>query len=323
VRGAAAACVVLLLAGAGVAKPGQPVGSNPLPEASRTSQLAHTFGGEKAVTRPSRDSTLSFPFPVEIAEVLHRGGARVAKGDLLIRGRDEEYRYQRDLQKLVAESELDIQRAEAALEQAKVEFDAQTELRDKKQGGNKLQYDTARTAWIMRGVEVDIAKRDHAQQIAQLAARQAQLDRLSLLAPFDGRVDFVHVDVGEVKRETEPVVRIVATDKLWIDVNTPTHETLTLGLKPGDRAWVLLDVPGEPQVHIARVIEVAPDANFEANLRRVRVELENPRDWPSGLTSWVRFTPPTGEWAARIVEAQARRAAAGEASHLVQGGGGQ
>ena len=47
------------------------------------------------------------------------------------------------------------------------------------------------------------------------------------------------------------------------------------------------------------VIELT-DANFEADLRRIRVELDNPADWPSGLTSWVRFTAPEGEWATRI-----------------------
>ncbi len=105
------------------------------------------------------------------------------------------------------------------------------------------------------------------------------------------------------------MLRIVATDPLWIDVPTPTGQTLTLGLKPGDKAWVLLDLPGQPKVWVGKVIEVGAAADPASNTRRVRVELANPNDWPSGMTAWVRFTAPQGEWSTRVVEPQKQAAA--------------
>jgi hypothetical protein len=81
-------------------------------------------------------------------------------------------------------------------------------------------------------------------------------------------------------------------------------------------------VPAEqPSVFVGKVIEVAADANFGANTRRVRVELSNPRDWPSGVTSYVRFTAPTGEWTARIVDPQESQTVAG--SENAKGGAAQ
>jgi multidrug efflux system membrane fusion protein len=305
-RGAALGALILL-AGSGFGRY-QPGSAQPDPARALTRAVTDSFGGEKSVTRPSRDSTLSYTFPVEIAEVVAHGGTKVKKGDLLIKGRDEEYRYQRDLQKLQAESDLDIQKAQAGVDQAKVEYDAQLKIKEKNTAAAPIELERARTTLIARQVDLEIAKRDHLQQNMQLGYRQSQLDRLFLAAPFDGRVDTVSVEVGEVKRETEPVIRVVATDKLWIDVNTPIAQTLNLALKPGERAWVLMDVPGEPRVHVGRIIEVAADANFEAGLRRVRVELDNPADWPSGLTSWVRFTAPTGDWAAKVVERESAAA---------------
>jgi RND family efflux transporter MFP subunit len=285
-------------------------------------QAAASFGGTKGVSRPSHDSTMSFTFPVEIAEILVKGGQNVKKGDLLIRGRDDEYRLQRDLQKVIAESDLDVQRAQAAVDQSQVEFDGQQAMLDKSKGTSKVEYDRARTTLIARQVDLEIAKLNVVQQRIQLELRQAQLERLVMRAPFDGRIDKVSADIGEVKRETEPVVRIVSTNPLWIDVNPPTHETMNLALKPGDKAWVLLDLPTkEPSVYIGTVIEIAADANFGANTRRVRVELDNPRDWPSGVTSHVRFTQPSGEWAARIVDPQDGRAVAG--SDNAKGGAAQ
>jgi multidrug efflux pump subunit AcrA (membrane-fusion protein) len=273
------------------------------------SALWATFGGIRAVTMPSRDSTMSFTFPTEIAEIAKIGGTSVKKGDVLVRGRDEEYRFQRDLQKLSAESDLAIQKAKAVVEQAKVEFTAQEELKAKKVY-SQTEYDRARVLLLTRQVELELAKLEYEQQKVQLMVREAQLDRLVLKAPFDGKVDMVMGDVGVVKKETEPVVRVVGTDPLWMDVFAPINQTLELGLKPGDKAWVLMDLPGEAKVYQGKVIEVGADAAFEANKRRVRVELPNPSDWPSGPAAWVRFTAPEGEWAKRVVEQAQKRAAA-------------
>lgn len=278
--------------------------AQPVEDPVRTAgDLAESFRGVKTFTKPSRDSTMGFTFPAEIAEIVVRGGSAVSKGDVLVRANDLEARSQRDLQKVVAESELDVRRAQVAVDQAQVEFDAQDALR-KGGGGSQVDHDRARTLLAARKVDLEIAELNRVQQNLQLEFRQAQLDRFTLRAPFDGRVDTIVADVGEVKRDSDPVIRVVATDPVWIDAFAPTIETLTRRLKPGDRAWVLLDLPGPPKVYVGRVLELAADADPSSGQRRVRVELPNPDDWPAGLTAWVRFSEPTGDWAPRIVALQ-------------------
>jgi RND family efflux transporter MFP subunit len=302
----------------------QPQASTPptSPQTVRSvAELAPSFGGRKAVTRPSHDSTMSFTYPVEVGEILVKGGQSVKKGDLLVRGRDDEARHQRDLQKLIAESDLEIQRAQAAVDQAKVEVDAHEATLEKNKGIGRIEYDRARTSLTLRQAELAIAKLNRDQQVITLALRQSQLDRFSMLAPFDGRVDKVTADLGEVKRETEPVVRIVSTDPLRVEVTPSTHETLNLNLKPGDKAWVLFDVPGDPVVLVGAVTELAADAEYGADSRRVRVEVANPKDWPSGITAWVRFTPPEGEWLARVQDLNAPKTADAGASAPVAASG--
>lgn len=279
----------------------QPAGSA-APQPTLSEAAINSFGGVKAPTRASRDSTLSYTFPVEIAQVLVKGGQHVKKGEALIQGRDDEYRLQRDLQKTIAESDLDIQHAQAEVDQAEVEFKAQETLRDKKTSGSPIEYERAKTVLKVKQVELALAKLQAVQQTLKLGVNQAQLDRMTLKAPFDGIIDNVLVEVGEVKKETEPILKIVATDPMWMDVNAPTSLTMTLGLKPGDQAWVLLDVPGEPAVYVGKVIEVGAEADFAGQSLRVRVELANPKEWPVGPTAWVRFTPPEGDWAKRVAE---------------------
>jgi RND family efflux transporter MFP subunit len=307
-----AACVGIA-AGSGFGRVQPQVNTPPAPARTHqpASELAPSFGGHLGYTRPSQDSVMSFTFPVEIAEILVKGGQRVARGDVLVRGRDEEYRHQRDIQKIMAESDLDVQRAQAQLDQAQVELDNFNQA--KRRGGavSQVEFDRAETTVKLRTAELAIAKREREQHGVQLAMRESQLERLTMRAPFDGRVDRISGDVGVVKRETDPVLRVVSTDPMWIDISPPTRETLMLGTKHGDPAWVFLDVPAEPKVLVGKVIEVAPDADFGADTRRVRVELVNPQDWPTGVAAWVRFSAPTGEWAARVVDPSVHRAGAG------------
>jgi multidrug efflux pump subunit AcrA (membrane-fusion protein) len=131
---------------------------------------------------------------------------------------------------------------------------------------------------------------------------KARVDRLRLYAPFDGIIESVNVDLGASVGEEDPVLRIVNTDVLKIDVAVDTDETLRLMLKPGDEAWILVDVPGDRHVYKGTVTQVSPVAYFATRQRPVRVEMENPEGWPAGLAAWMRFTAPEGEWTSRVVD---------------------
>jgi membrane fusion protein, multidrug efflux system len=273
---------------------------------SQAAAVGDAFG-IRTIARASRDSTIGFAFPAEIAEVLVRGGQRVKEGELLVRARDEELRAQRDLQKISAETDLPVKRAHAAMEQARVEYEAHKHAADKnRMRGPTPDLDRARTTYILRKTEYEFSKVEQAQQVIQLEFRQAQLDRMRRLAPFDGIVDMVACEVGQVYRDSDPVLRIVNTDQLRMDVQAPAFQTIELALKRGDKAWVLMDLPGEPRIFRGQIIEVGAEVDSASHTRRVRVEIENPHDWPSGLNAWVRFTQPDAEWLARMEELPAR-----------------
>jgi RND family efflux transporter MFP subunit len=266
---------------------------------SPAAAVGDTFG-IKTIARASHDATMGFSFPTEIAEIVARGGQRVKKGDVLIRGRDEELRAQRDLQQVAAETELPVQRAHAAMEQARVEYEAQESVRQKNRASANIEVERARTAYILRRVEHELSMIEQTQQQLQLRFRQAQLDRLQLIAPFDGIVDMVACEVGEVKRDGEPVLRLVGNDRLWLDVHTPAFQAIELAIRNGHSAWIMMDLPGEPRIFQGKVIEVGAEVDSASKTRRIRVELPNPHEWPSGLNAWVRFTPPEEQWMARV-----------------------
>lgn len=278
-----------------------PQADDPATRARRVAERLATFGGEKAVTAPSRDSTLGFPFPAEVYEIRVIGGQQVQRGELLVRARDFEAIAEVEELEILADSDAEIREAQSRLDLAELELEKVRVVRD--QGaGNPQEYDRARLAKENLAAALDRTKRDQSLRRTRLAAKRAQLERHRITAPFEGRVDIVLVDLGEVMQESEPVVRLIDTDPVRIDVPTPTQLTIDLGTKPGDPAWVVLGLDGEPAVYPARVVEVSDAADAASGTRRVRVELANPGNrWPAGLTSWVRFAPPTGEWAGRVV----------------------
>lgn len=258
-----------------------------------------TFG-EKYVTRPSRDAVMGFSFPTDVTELLVKGDQFVKKGELLLRARDLEVLASLDLTRVQANSDEDVKRAQSALELAEIEFKSFETAREGG-AGSPQEFDRAKNALETRRIELTIAQINLDLRQIQLRAKEAEADRYRLVAPFDGKVDAVLVDIGQAIKESEPAVRVVDIDPLWIDVPTPTLQTLEQGLKKGDPAWVVVELTKDYRVYPARVIEVSSVADSSSGTRRVRVELRNPKAWPAGLTAWVRFTEPAGAWAGRVV----------------------
>ena len=254
--------------------------------------ISAPFGGSKSDTKPSRDSTMNFPFPTQVSEVKVVGGQHVKKGDLLLRAQDADVVAAMEQQRLMAENTLEIQGAEAALELANIKFEAL-----KKSGTySQSEYDEARIQAQTSLVQRDQAKFNLQQQKERLKQLEGQYEHYRLVAQFDGIVDRVMVDVGMGVSENDKIIRVVNTDLLWLDAFPRTAETISLDLKAGSRAWVLIDTPGRPRLVDGHVVEVSPVADSVSLTRRIRVEVENPAGWPAGMLARVRFSEPSAEW---------------------------
>ena len=269
--------------------------AEPAPPSPQWSVRAKAFGGHEWVTRPSRDAIMGFALPVEIDEVLVTDGQRVKKGQLLVRGRDAEVLAALATQRIRAANEAEVESAKAGLELAQIRNDA---MRDAQARNAASPSDVAdRRIALAAAVANKInAEARLAEQRAQVTQLERQAERFRMDAPFDGTIDAVAVEVGQAVDVNRPVLRMVAVDPMWIDVPTPTETTLALGLKADTKAWVLLDLPGEPRVLEAKVLTVSPVADAAAGTRRVRVEMKNPESFPPGIRARVRFTEPEKNW---------------------------
>jgi RND family efflux transporter MFP subunit len=313
--------VAALSAGAQPAEqPKNPTSSPPTPQRSGgersrafdSPEWARSFEGLRHFTQPSRDAIMGFSFPTEVREVKVKGGDRVKAGDLLVRARDAEAEAALRQQEHRTKNDTEIRDATSKHELAEIELKAIESARQGS-GSTEQEYLRAKNTVESMKIAIEAANWRFQDQELALGRLQADLDRYRLIAPFDGVVESVKLDAGAAVADSQPVLRVVNIDRLWVAVPTPTETVMRLGLKPGDAAWVLMDTPEDPVVLAGRVIEVSPVAEFASQKTIVKVEIENPRGRPAGLAAWVRFTEPTGEWMERILKGEGTAGGGAEA----------
>ncbi|HYF13843.1 MAG TPA: efflux RND transporter periplasmic adaptor subunit [Phycisphaerales bacterium] len=265
--------------------------------------------GSRAVLRPSQDAFMGFAVPTVIQEVLVRSGEPVKKGDLIVRGDDVEEEALLRIHRERLRRPLAVEEAKAQMDLAQVEYERILEL-EKKSASGTQEVERARLNAVVAKLRHELALSERTQEEIQLDWRRARVEKYRVVAPFDGIVDTVVPDVGQIVNENEKIVRVVDVDPLWIDVPAPMNAAATLSLAKGDAAWVLCPAPGGATVYEARVIEVAPTADAASSSRRVRVEVANP-DGPhrllAGQNAWVTFERPRGLPAATARGAEANR----------------
>ncbi|MEO1009201.1 MAG: efflux RND transporter periplasmic adaptor subunit [Planctomycetota bacterium] len=265
---------------------------------SRDPAWVAVFDGIYHFAEPSKDARMGFAQPSEIRDILVRTGDRVAKGDVLVRARDGGAREAVNLQRRRAENRLEILSAENDLALAQIEFDNQERAREDG-ASNNLEYDRSKTRLEAAKLQLDAAHERFTEQGITLKRLESELERFSLIAQFDGVVESVEVSPGQVMQDSAPVLRLVAIDPLHIRLPTPTS-MIRVGqddeIKPGNDAWVVMNVAGDPKMVRGRVLEVSPVANFAADRVTVKIEIPNAERLLAGLQAWVRFEEPSAEF---------------------------
>ncbi len=239
---------------------------------------------------------MGFAAATVVKEVLRHGGQDVKKGDLIVRGDDAEEAALYRLQEERIAQPYAVERAKAAADLAKVEYERLRDIQAKGASGTQ-EVERARLNAEVARIDHLTAVSNQTQEVIQLDRIRARVDRFHLTAPFDGVIDVVNVDVGQSVSERDSAVRVVSVDPLWMDVPTPMTDPVTHSLRSGDPAWVLCDVAGDARLLTGKVIEVAPTADPASRTRRVRVEMANaagPNRLIAGEPVWVRFTQPEG-----------------------------
>ena len=203
---------------------------------------------------------------------------------------DKEGLAQIEIWKFRAQSNVEIDQAKASLELAEIEESRTREL-VAKQAAVPFELKKAELTTAVQKLAVEKAVREQDEAKRQLQIYEARHANYTLRAPMDGVVEQILVDVGEVVENLQPMVELVVTDPLRVDVPVPLEETMKL--KVGDDAWVQMRLGQVMATPVkGKIIHLANVADSASNTRLVRVEFANASNHPAGGQVIVSFTDP-------------------------------
>ncbi|XAM00265.1 efflux RND transporter periplasmic adaptor subunit [Phycisphaeraceae bacterium D3-23] len=171
-------------------------------------------------TEPSREVVLGAPLDGVLAELPVREGMRVAKDDALAVMDNQVQQLVVEIALLKSQSQAAVDAAQAALDEATVEWESQVDLESR---GSATERDVRRALAAQKQAQAELTRASEQADIAvkEHALEQQRLERYTLRAPFDGRVVTLETDEGAALRQNDPVLLLVDTASLKAVINLP------------------------------------------------------------------------------------------------------
>ncbi len=201
----------------------------------------------EGIVYPVHYAQMVMPVDGTIGEILVREGEHVQTGQPLIR------LVRQDYEARVGSAKADVSRAEAFLEQARVNLaDAERELRRQEQlaasgAVSRQQYDQARTSAERSRAALSQAQADLLTQQERLTEAGGQLDKTELKAPISGSVSYLDVKPGEHATIGTVLIRL-ADESAWEVRSDDLTELSIAKIQIGDPVSLTFD--GIPDLEI-------------------------------------------------------------------------
>ncbi len=238
-----------------------------------------TVTNSKAGTLKSRRrSRLSAETGGRVTEILHREGAKVAAGDVIIRLEQAAHRARLELSESAVEAS-DAQHHEACLsrDHAKRELRRNQSLA-KQNVVSQDSLDRLEFTYQAGEARCRAAAAEQSQARATLRAAQAELDKTEIRAPFDGIIAEVATELGEWVTPSPPLLTSPAVvdiiDPKALYVSAPMDEVDASRVRVGQTVKITIDSHRDQEFN-GVVVRVAPYVlDLEAQNRTVAVEVE-------------------------------------------------
>lgn len=239
-------------------------------------QQAYATGGARVrtfsgVARAAVESPLSFRVPGSIQSL------RVSVGSVVPAGQRIAELDPQDFQLRMSQAEAALRQAEAQATNANAEY-ARVRLLYETNNASRSDLDAARSASESANAAVQAA-------VNTRDLRELELGYTRLVAPFDGSISNVHVEVNQNVGAGQPIVTETSSDRLEVVISVPG--TLIGQMRAGQAVAVTFDALG-PDTLAAVVSEVGVAATGAATTFPVTVRLRRtPAEVLAGMAAEV------------------------------------
>jgi RND family efflux transporter MFP subunit len=240
--------------------------------------------GFQAITKPSKDVTISFVHPGRVIKVLAAKGDEVKEGQLLAQQDDAEEQAAKESDRLAAESDIEIKAEEAIRDQKAKDVEKYQKF------GSTFEYENAVLELKIEEAKIEVAKLHHDQAKAKFKQSSVLVEKFAILSPISGVVSEEFLKAGEsAEGGNTKLVRIVQLDPLWVEVPVPM--TVARKLNKGDAAAVTF---ADGKDRSGKVAVISPTGDAPSGTILVRLEVPNPQKISSGENVFVNFPSPSG-----------------------------
>ena len=191
--------------------------------------------------------TVAAELAAKVTEIAFEPGARVSKGDLLIRQDTS-----------VEEAQLPGAEAQVALAESVLARDVEM-LKDK----------------IVSQADYDAAVAARQQAIAQVSTLRATIAKKTIRAPFGGRLGIRQVNLGQTLREGDPIVTLQTLDPIYVNFALPQQELARL--RTGLPVRVTSDAMPGMAIN-GRITTVNPLVDAETRNIQLQATVSNPHE---------------------------------------------
>ena len=226
-----------------------------------------TFSAEGQAL-PDRDTSIRAEASGNVVELLARKGEMVSAGDLIARLSS-------------TRAEADLARAEEELARAQRQFDNAQELQERGVGTADRVFEARATL---------------AAATSQVTQAEEALENLTIVAPFDGRIETLTLDSGEFITAGEEVGRIVDNRPLTVAIQVPQQALNRI--EDGQTATVRF-ITGEQREGVVTFVGTSAAASTRTFLAEIEVPNED-RAIPAGISAEIEI--PTAEAQAHFIE---------------------
>ena len=241
---------------------------------------SHGGGAYSGIARAHRDVELGFTVSGRVAGVLVREGERVNAGQPLLMLDERDAREQLELLQLRSRSMVEIESARASLDLAETE-EAQARAAQDQGGASRFEVRRAELATTQARLTLERRERELMEQVIAVERAKLAVQEFTCSSTVSGVVEDVRVEEGELVERLIPVIRVVDSSVLRIDVPVPTGESLAMAEGDSVRVRAMLgDQTIEMEGEIAALAAVADSAS---ETRLVTIRAVNPEGVPAGI----------------------------------------
>ncbi len=217
-------------------------------------EVAQTYSAE-GVVEATRQSTVSAQISGRVKEVNFDIGDKVKKGQIILRI-DE-----READQALAGSQAQVRQAQAALQNAKLNYERSVQLFEQK---------------FISQSALDKALSDYKMAQAQAAASEAGAKQsalaqayTSVIAPYAGVVSARMVEMGEMVTVGKPLMTGFDPSQMRVIVNVPQYKLADIGQRPA----VKIEIPSLSRWIKAASVVVQPAADARTHSTQVKISL--------------------------------------------------